>query len=71
MARKAGPSLSDLLGARAARTPPRRGVYAHGKPGNRITEDDPRFIPGLMGDRKWGKKWRGPENYSKGRGRPD
>lgn len=37
----------------------------------KIREDDPRWIPGLMGNKKWGPSSRGPENYRKGRGRPD
>jgi len=39
----------------------------------KIQEDDPqgRWNPGLQGNRKWGKKYRGAANYAKGRGRAD
>lgn len=39
--------------------------------GRRITEDDPRWNPATMGNKRWGKGYRGALNYSKGSGRPD
>lgn len=39
--------------------------------GTKITEDDPRFNPATMGNKRWGKGYRGALNYSKGNGRGD
>jgi hypothetical protein len=48
----------------------RRQRKAGAKP-PRITEDDPRWNPATMGNKRWGKGYRGALNYSKGRGRAD
>lgn len=61
--RRKGEVLSELI---------RRAQERKASPSREpIMEDDPRFIPEAMGNRRWGKKYRGPGNYTKGRGRPD
>jgi len=36
----------------------------------KVTEDDPRWNPATMGNKKWGKGYKGALNYDKGKGKP-